>query len=103
MIKNIIIVTLLTLSISCTHISTVHSTTPQEDACKVVYCEESEYSVRKKAGLKLMEIAAGVYNIDLSLDRGICTQYYKNRVFPDYRYANKSAIDVCNNKINNQF
>ena len=44
-------------------------------SCIKVYCDNSEESVKKKAGLKLVEIAASIYNIDLELNRGICEEY----------------------------
>ena len=63
-------------------------------SCIYVYCESSEYNKAKKAGLKLVEIAASIYNIDLELNRGICEEYYTKREL-DYRYAAKSASEVC--------
>ena len=68
----------------------------KSQACLKVYCEDSENSNVKKAGLKLVEIAAGIYNLDLELDRGVCENYYLHReVANGYLYLNKSAYEVC--------
>jgi len=68
----------------------------KSQACLNVYCEDSENSNVKKAGLKLVEIAAEVYSIDLELNRGVCENYYLHReVANGYLYLNKSAYEVC--------
>ena len=66
----------------------------QSHSCMVVYCESSENSKVKAAGLKLIDIASQTQGVDLELDRGFCEEYYTRREF-DYRYARKSAYDVC--------
>lgn len=68
----------------------------QYDACIDVYCANSEGSSRKAAWLKLSEIAASIYNVDMDLGRGLCEERYTKRVFPDYRYSFQSAAEVCN-------
>lgn len=65
-------------------------------ACSVVYCENSELSKIKKAGLKIMELSAGVAGFSISLDRGYCEEYYKKREFmTGYVYAKKSSYQLC--------
>ena len=65
-------------------------------SCLQVYCESSENSKSKRAGLALVGIAASVYNIDLDLNRGICEEYYNKRYGADYRYLRVGAEEVCN-------
>ena len=65
-------------------------------ACLVVYCEASENSLTKRAGLKIIEIASNSIGAKAELDRGICEEYYSNRnIATGYIYANKSALEVC--------
>lgn len=72
----------------------------QAQSCLVVYCQSSESSKVKKAGLKLVEIAASTQNIELSLERGICEKYYKNTQLADgYLYQFKSAEQVCDERL----
>ena len=64
-------------------------------SCIKVYCDNSEDSVKKAAALKLTEIAASIYNVDLDLNRGFCEEYYTKRDI-DYRYLRVGAEEVCN-------
>lgn len=64
-------------------------------SCLKVYCENSENSKSKRAGLTLIGIAASVYNVDLDLNRGICEEYYIKRAGADYRYLKAPAEEVC--------
>ena len=45
----------------------------------MLYCENSEGSIKKKAGLKLIELGFKLYQINLRLYRGLCEQYYQRR------------------------
>ncbi|RKZ62364.1 MAG: hypothetical protein DRQ44_11060 [Gammaproteobacteria bacterium] len=65
-------------------------------SCLVIYCESSENSRVKKAGLKLVEIAFATQGADIKLGRGVCERYYFNREpAGGYVYAKKSAYEVC--------
>jgi len=66
----------------------------QAQSCRVVYCESSENSKVKAAGLKLIAIALATQGVDLTLGRGFCEEYYMKREI-DYRYALKPAAEVC--------
>lgn len=66
-------------------------------ACTTVYCERWETSKIKKAGLKLVEIALITQGVNLDIGRGFCEEYYSKREpANDYIYANKAAVDICN-------
>lgn len=68
-------------------------------ACLVVYCTDTENSKVKKAGLKIVEIAAASQGVKLELNRGICTGYYEKRLpGNEYIWAKKSAEQVCHEK-----
>lgn len=65
-------------------------------ACSVVYCESTERSKIKRAGLKMMSISASAYGLNLDLERGVCEEYYSKReLFEGYVYARRSAYDIC--------
>lgn len=65
-------------------------------SCVVVYCEDSESSKVKKAGLKLLEITAAVNGGDLNLRRGFCEEYYdKRQMLNGWVWAKRSAFDIC--------
>lgn len=69
----------------------------QWQSCMVVYFESYENSKVKAAGIKLIEIAANVYNIELDLGRGFGEEYYSKREpAGGYVYLKKSAFEVCN-------
>lgn len=81
----------------------VHTMTPQErfqwQSCLVVYCEDTENSAFKWAGLKLIEIAFITQGVGLNLGRGICETYYSKREpASGYVYAKKSAANICEGK-----
>jgi len=63
-------------------------------SCVVVYCESTENSKVKAAGLRLVKIALAVNGADLDLNRGFCEEYYTNRTL-DYRYSVQTAEQVC--------
>jgi len=68
----------------------------QFQSCLKIYCDSSEDSKVKSAGLKIVSIAAESQGIKLELDRGFCSKYYDNRAPANgYVYLKKSAYDVC--------
>jgi len=67
-------------------------------ACAVVYCESSEDSKVKKAGLKLLEIVVAIKGGDLNLGSGFCKEYYdKRELLNGWVWARRSAYDICTN------
>jgi len=92
--KTLIII-IFSLLQACSSVPKINSF--QFQSCVEVYCSDTEESVIKNAGLKIIEIAGSVYNIELNLNRGFCEEYYVNRDI-DYRYLNKAAYNVCNGK-----
>jgi len=90
--KRFNILLLLAVLLGCTSAPKLDSF--QAQSCVLVYCESSENSKVKSAGLKLTEIALATQGVDLELNRGFCEEYYTKRAL-DYRYAKKSAYQVC--------
>ena len=81
----------------------IHTNTPikvlttsgfQEDACWEMYCRNSEPSLAKKAGLKLVEVVAATRGINLDLGDGACEAHYADTGI-DFRWARKSPQEVC--------
>ena len=66
----------------------------QEDACWEMYCRNTEDSLVKSAGLKLIEIVAATRGIDLDLGAGACELNYKYNGY-DFRWARKSPQQIC--------
>lgn len=68
----------------------------QMQACFVEYCESTENRKEKKAGLKIIELVADAYGVELELDRGFCEGYYVNRrVSNGYRWALHGTYETC--------
>ncbi len=88
--KLILIIVFISLT-SCAPILTDF----RSQACFEIYCANSEENITKKAGLKIVEIAAGTYGKNIDLDQGICSKYYKKRGL-DYRFSKNSAESICN-------
>jgi len=93
-VKSIFILTLAGLISGCSVVPTFSSFESQ--ACMTVYCEDTEYSAVKKAGLKLMDLVFKSQGINLELGRGFCEKYYTHRSITNgYIYLRRSAKEVC--------
>lgn len=92
--KQLLPTLILLILVSCSTKAIFIPSNFQEESCQYSYCLQSEDSKAKEAGLKLVEIVASIYNIELDLKQGICTDIYEKREL-DYRYVFKTPYEVC--------